>query len=311
MKTIFSATLCLLLMLSWAVPAQEAREVYDLRPRFEAGRTSRYEFWTRRSSRQALEARGQRQQTRHEVIFQGQITWTIDTVAADGAATATYVMDWIKADLTTADGRRMTIDSRQSSGEPAALWQVIRAMAGAPIRVELSPDAVVDKISGVEAIRGKLEEAMAKSVDESDLTKSVYDTAILAGGPAELKVGQKWPFTFARSHEMGQLTYDTTFSLAGVETIADIPIATVQGQAKVRFEPDAQRVARLPAGSSVRLTEGSSEQQVLWDLQRHEAVGRNNQLHFTLQTTIRVQGQTLEQTLDEEVQSQILRIGEE
>ena len=107
---------------------------------------------------------------------------------------------------------------------------------------------------------------------------------------------------------MGQLG---SCRLSGVERIAGIPVATVEG--KTTFTLDADTSGLPPDAPPVNITLLGGEQhtQVLFDLLRHETVGRNITQSIQYQISVAIGDRTLVRTIDETVQSQVLRIAEE
>ncbi|MDX1682796.1 MAG: hypothetical protein R3336_06730, partial [Phycisphaeraceae bacterium] len=109
--------------------------------------------------------------------------------------------------------------------------------------------------------------------------------------------------------EQGQLHQNQTYRLARVETIAGIPVATVTMTADLSLTPKDPPEGAPPM--QVRMTDGSHQAEILWDLQRGEAVGRNAVESRRIETTIQLpNGRSLKRLVDERVQSQALRIAE-
>ncbi|MCC7204810.1 MAG: hypothetical protein IT441_06995 [Phycisphaeraceae bacterium] len=306
-----SLTLWLAITALSALPAvaQPDDQPINLRPKFVAGQTARYEFWTRRDVQQTFEFDGRSNSASHQMLIEGQSTWRVDSVRPDGSAECTMTMDWIKVTLS-GQGDKKVVDSRQSQGDPAELHTVLRAMTENPVKLSVAADGTVGKVTGVDKIRRAVGPELAESIDERDFIENAYDLALIPAAPADASVGKSWSFAYDSTHEAGVFTLDQRYELAGVEPIASIPVATVTSAAKIRFEP--KKPPHLPAGAKidVKLQEGSAQGQTMWDLSLGLAVGRNQNRLTVIQTQVKMEGRSFSQTMRDQVQSQSLRIEE-
>jgi hypothetical protein len=325
------------LALAWSgptvAPAQDAPAAprIDLRPDWQSGQTARYEFWNQFDKQTRLDFAG-RSQTQQELTqVTGELTWQVESVAADGSARCRMTLDWMKVATTvrTPNGRtaEQTIDSRKGATDEQTrpMHDLLQAMAGVTLHVKVGPDGRIVEVTGRDAMARKTDNPDFLPSD-LDFIESASDLATLPFAPAPpgsapgsdpgqgpgLPLGTTWTADFTWDHELGEVDQDWTFKLESTEQIAGLPVAVVTGTADLDLKPELPDV---PAGGprvSIRMTRGKSTTRVLFDLLRHEAIGR----HATNSEQIQVSatmpnGRTLERTITEDVTSQTLRIAEE
>jgi hypothetical protein len=300
-----------------ASPAgKPAEQTIDLRPRFQPGQTSRYEIWTLRETGVTLAASGRSQSLATRLEIKGEVAWSVEKVNPDGGAVCVMTIDWMTADYTNPQGETTQNDSRRASGGTEAIHKVIRAMAGVPVRVEVGADGSILNASGAEAIERKIGKALHPP-DDLDFMESAADLATVIAAPAAAKIKDQWTADNTWNHDMGKMRVALDQTLGSVEEIAGIPVATVTGMAKLTLQPDVTKV--LPrealegpnaAKVDIRLVSGTLTTQVMFDLQRHEAVGRNSTQETQIEMRVRVADQTMTRTINETLQSQALRIEE-
>ena len=146
---------------------------------------------------------------------------------------------------------------------------------------------------------------------DEQFTEMAYDLALLPDAPPQARPANRWNFSFRSLHELGWIEENSAFTFAGVEEIAGIPVATVNTREKLSFEPRLPELSADAPKVKIRMTASKSAKQILWDLSRHEAIGRNTSQSRTFQVRMTYQGQTLTRTLQEEAQQQVLRIAED
>ncbi len=83
------------------------------------------------------------------------------------------------------------------------------------------------------------------------------------------------------------------------------------GQSDLDLEVDRSKIPDDAPPIDVKLRDGSVQSQVMFDLQRHEAVGRNSVQKTDIDVTIRFPQQSIHQRIQRTTQSQMLRIAEE
>ncbi|MFA9477025.1 DUF6263 family protein [Phycisphaerales bacterium AB-hyl4] len=301
----------LLLMAMPAIaPAQDAPAAIDLRPDWQVGQTARYEIWSHRQRRTTMSMGGESHEVNVTMVTEGEVTWTVDRVNDDGSATCTMVLDWLSMTVTDNEGGQQIIDSRRGSGDVPAMHQALQAMAGQPVRFEIASDGSVDSVAGVNTIRQRTE-AEPMAPEDRDFVRSATELALLIAAPDNANPGQTWQTRHAWSHEAGTMHYNIRHTLNDVGEVEGIPVATVYSEAQLELEVDDADMPPDAPPIDIRMTQGSRQGQVIFDLQRREAVGRNSLEQTTIEVTVRMPEQTLRQRIDETIQGQALRISEE
>ena len=299
-----------LLLCPAAAGAQDTADALALRPRWETGQSARYSFWTRRQQDVEVRFDGNVREAGSTVLTEGELSWTIDSVRDDGSAEATMTLDWMTADITDAEGKTLRNDSRKGAGDLEPVHGLLRAMAGAPIRVSLTADGSVASVSGVDKIRAAAE-VPEMVPEELDFEESATELATLAFAPETAAVGDTWPASFRWTHELGHLEQDWTYRVAGVEEIGNVRVAMIEGEAELELDPDTLR-AEQPADApptTVKLVDGEATQSIMFDLSRGEAVGRDSTLRTTLEVSVALpNARKLNQVTREVERSQVLRI---
>lgn len=308
--TLWLTALVLLGSTSFAV-AQDAAPV-NLRPQFVTGRTTRYELWTLRKQ-EVIMSLGSRSQTASNLMeVGGEITWTVNTVHDDGGADCTMTLDWMTVKLIGNDGSQQANDSRQGSGDTEKVHQLIRAMCGAPLSITVANDGTITGVDGVDAIRSAAGDGV-KVPEDTDFLETASDLVTVSQSPAELAIGGSFDAHFQWTHDMGTMRHDGAFTLADVENIANIPVATINGRFELDLEPDMSKL-KLPDDApavDINFNGGKVNSQIMFDLQRGEAVGRNSVQTSSITMTMGVRNETLTRTINEMVQSQAIRISED
>ncbi len=304
------------LMLSISPALAEDDPSYNLRPQWSPGQTARYEVWSSRTQHATVTLGGQSRTTDLTMVSEGEITWVVDKVKPGGAATCTMTIDWLTLDYTPEDGKTLKNDSRKGSGDIEPFHALLKAMSGVPIKVTVGPDGTVTKVQGVKAVGAKIKPELKEMVpDDLDFIETATDLASLVAAPESLQIGKKWKagqkWTWSDSPFEGYMHHDMSFTLSGVEEVAGLPIAVVDGRSKLKLELDR---SDLPDGMppfDVKLIKGELQTQVMFDLSRAEAVGRNSIQTTTIDVTIRMPNATITRRVEQTLQGQSLRIEEE
>ncbi|MEM0915072.1 MAG: hypothetical protein AAGB29_12905 [Planctomycetota bacterium] len=298
-------TLCL------AAPAAAQTTDYDLRPAWVEGQTATYEFWTQRQRNITVSFDGQERSAATTLASEGESRWEVNRVADDGSATATLTLEWIVITLTGPDGSVLKVDSRRPGGDIPTYKQLVDAVAGVPITVQVDPDGSVASVTGLDAMRRKWG-AEPFPLEDRDFIETATDTALLPAAPPALQLGGRWNTSFGWSHELGTMHHDLTWTLASIEDVEGIELATVDVAGRLRLEVDPDSLPDGAPPTDYRLTSGTFEGQVLFDLQRREAVGRNGIQEDTVEASTRLpDGRgTLKRVTKQRLQSQTLRIEE-
>lgn len=294
--------------------AQEA-QTYNLRPNWTPGQTARYEVWTDRTQHAVVTLAGQKQTDDLHMTSEGEVTWTVEQVKADGSATCTMTLEWLALDYTPDGGKTLKNDSRKGSGDIEPFHALLKAMTGVPLKVSVAADGTVTKVSGVKAIASKIKAELKETVpEELDFIETASDLATLIAAPETANAGKKWDtdakWTWSDSPFEGHMHHDMTFTLSGIEDLAGLPVAVIDGKSKLRLELDRSKLPEGMPPTDVKLVKGDMQTQIMFDLTRHEAVGRNTIQNTTVDFIIRLPNATITRRLEETLRGQALRIEE-
>jgi hypothetical protein len=290
----------------------EDEQPISLRPKFVEGHTSRYEVWTLRRNNVNLIVGERTQSHSTQMVIDGEITWSVDKVADDGSATCSMTIDWLKVVLTATNGKEQIVDSRQGSGDNEPMHLLLQSMSGVALSMSVAADGSITAVQGVDAIRSAAGDGGNVPKDQ-DFIESASDLATLPYAAEQMVMGSVFDAKFSWLHDMGTLHHDAHFTLKSIEEIAGIAIATVHGEAELELEPD---LSKMPPGGpdlNISLEHGSVVSQVMFDLERGEAVSRNSKQKTFIRVEIPVpkSNQVVVRTMEEVIQSQALRIAEE
>ena len=291
-----------------------ASATVDLSPHFYVGMTSRYEIWSTRTTLRSTSVNDRTQEANTQLELVGELTWRIDSVSADGGATATMTYDWLSATFVMPDGQRHIIDTRQPSpGEPfGGMHQLMLAMSRTPLTFRMNADGSVQSVEGVDQIKAAVAENV-QTPEALDFIESATDLATLIEAPTALTVGGAWDVQRTWRRNVAQmeadLHTDTTYTLSSVEEIAGIPVATVTASTRATLDPQLPELPAEVPRPRVN-TSATGEQQVMFDLARQEVVGRNASETLTVDVQMSARGMTVNTSVHEIMQSQLLRIAE-
>ena len=295
-----------------AAHAQAPSEPIDLRPDWQPGQQSRYRFTQNRTRERELRAGPRQKQMTTRSELTGEIVWRVDEVNSDGSAECTVRYQWMKITINGPQGQQKVSDSRDPSGDLPTTHALFTAMTDTPLEVEVAPDGTIEEVTGHDAIRSALDEQNQEAApSKTDLRSSIESLAPLPNAPDSAGVGDAWQHSFAQGHPLGQLQYDASYELAGVETIASIPVATVRVDAELALDPEPP--ARMPKGADMQsqLSESEYESFVIFDLYRHEAVGRYTSETQVIEQSVSMRGRSLDQSITQTVESTLLRLDEQ
>lgn len=287
-------------------------QAVNLRPMFKAGRTTRYSFWSQRDRDVQVQFNGEQQASTVRMIFEGQATWTVKSVRPDGSATCLMTYDHIVSTIQTQDGNQQVSDSRKPTGENEQVHIFLKAMVGVPVEVQVTADGSATSVAGTNAILQRLgEDYKAMAPADEEHIESAMEMATLPGAPPALAVGKSWTAHYDWKHEVGRNKMAQTYQLAQVESIAGIPVATINTSASPVIVPDYSKFPANGPKVTIRQTQGSYQGQIIFDLQRHDTVGYNTVNVIGLDINIALpNNQTIHRQVIEKLQSQLLRVAE-
>lgn len=311
MRPTFSRLVVLLAIL-WptiAMAQEAATPGVSLRPAWSEGQSARYQLWSKRLVQTKATVAGQTREAEQTIESTAEVTWKVDKVEPDGGATATMTIDWMTIDMA-AGGQTAKNDSRKGTGEVEPVFKLLKALAGKPITVKVDADGSIASVSGVDRIRNSLGELKEMSPDESDFREMASDLAVLMDAPADATAGTTWDSSVDWRHELGKLHHDTTYTLTGVEEVEGVRLASVTSKSKLRLDVDRSKIPPEAPPMDIKMTDGSVESSTIFDLSRHEAIGRDSTQKLTLHVTVRHPQVTFQTVSQQTIQSQVLRIAE-
>ncbi len=315
-KTVISLAAALALLLLTSIASAQQAQEYNLRPQWKEGQAARYEVWTSREQEATITIAGQKRSSGLKMTSEGEINWKVDKVKADGSSTCTMTLEWLSLSLLRPDGELMTNDSRKSSGDIPPYHEMLKAMMGVPLKVSVAADGTVTKVDGINAISSRIKADYKDMVpEELDFIETATDLATLVAAPESTTVGKKWDadmkWTWADRPFEGFLSQNMKYTFSNVEDLAGVPIAIIDGKAKLKLDLDRSSIPENLPPADVKLVKGELQTQIMYDLSRHEAVGRNSTQTTTIDFTIRAPSTTIQRRLIETIQGQVLRVAEE
>ncbi len=290
-------------------PQPAAAQTINLRPRYVAGRVSKYDIWSSRRQLVRVTFMGQSEEIDSLLETTGVVTWRVETARTDGSAACVMTIDWIAATSKVGETEATHNDSRKGSGDTPAMHALLKAMAGVPIAVEMAADGSVSKVAGVDAIRQRAGQDL-NVPDELDFVESASDLATIIAAKDGVTLDKSFKASAAWNHELGKLNHDIQFTLTSLEDIAGISVATVSGISKIKLDMDPAKLPKDGPRVDVKLLRGEATMQIMFDLSRGEAVGRNSAQTTVVEAKLSAGGQTFTRVAEETVQSQALRIAE-
>lgn len=310
-----------------AKPTEQVKEAkpagpVTLRPKWEAGQTARYEFWSKTVKNEKALMLGKEQTKSTTYITDGTMTWTVDEVAEDGSAVCTLKLNNIKFTIGNGKDEPKIIDSQNLGGDQPVFDSLVTAMVSTPLKVSVNADGTIAGVEGVDAMNTAAgQEAVdAKLVpEEIDFMETASELATLIAAPASATPGQTWNAKNTWNHDsvipgtdtLGE--WDTNFSFASVSNIAGVPIATIKSKSTIDMKVDLSKLPERSPDVDVQINGATGRGEILFDLSRHETVARNDSMSYTANITISPPNDRIPPikiTVNETSQSQLLRIGE-
>ncbi len=289
----------------------KAGATHELRPKFEEGRTSQYDFRGKRTTNTVATGPRGEIAVRRTMDSEGRVLWTVEQVNADGSASCVMTLQWLTLTIVHGDNDPNVIDSREQGDDDDGLARRIAAFVAKPLRCEVGADGTVLSISGVDAIRAAIEQAQNAGgpVEDEMFLEQASTLATIPGIQSALELDATWQSSNTWSRDYGKIHEPMDYQLTSVEQIAGIPIVTVNARTDLGFEPDEEK---LGGGRiDIQMTEGQSTAQIIFDTQRHEVIGRNSVESFRIQISANSENLRFTSVVDEHIQSQLVRVAEE
>lgn len=289
--------------------AQDAPKPADLRPLWKQGQTSRYE--TTYARLRTSEVIGLAPPVQAKMKVDAVVRWKVTAANPDGGGVAEMTIENMTVELTNSEGESLTVDRNSNDERTANMAKVLNALIDSPLEVHVDATGHVGQVKGAEAIQAKTGLDDDSGMTEKDFQESASDLAVLVGGAQAVAAGESWNEKFEWNHEMGSISYDTTYTLAGVEPIAGVPVAMINRTAALGFIPDLSDLPEDAPPITAKLVEGSHTAQIMFDLSRHEVVGQNIDQTMQIEVTIEAPGRRIVRVMKEQSNSQLVRISEQ
>lgn len=300
------ATIGALLIVSLA-SAQEIETPIDLRPVWQDGQTAKYKTITRRVT--AAQVRGVGKPRTSVMDVTSIVNWQVVNANPDGGGKCVMTVEDLKVEVTSSSGEKKTVTKDRADEELKSVQQLIRGMIGKPVTVQVAKDGRVTSASGWQAIRNASGDA-GKNLSETDFIESATELAPLTGGKQDADMAGKWSEKFTWDHEMGDLHLDSDFKVTGIESVAGIGLVTIEGESKTTFTPDNAKLNKGGPQVNLKLAKGAEKQSIMYDLSRHEVVGRDVTRSLIFQMNIEYEGRKFQQIIQQQMRTQVLRMDE-
>ena len=290
----------------------EAMPTYpvSLRPGFVEGRATVYEFWVQRRRDRTVRVGPREQTATVNLTSRGELVWRVESVQADGDAVC--VLRYRSVRVTIEGGGQSQSFDTAGEGE-GPLKELIDALAGNDLTFDVAADGTIREVRGVSQIAAGVSEARAVPEDR-EFVETAARLATLLAAPAQAEEGARWRTTEAFPHERGEVTYDMTFALRGLDRLEGVPLAYVTLDSDLELDVPEDKMPPAPPGADVKvaLTDGSCEAQIIWDLDKGEVAGRNTLMTMEIESSVTAptsQGRlTITQLEREETLAQLLRL---
>lgn len=320
------ALLCSILLLLASAPAlaqEQDPQAISLRPHWTVGQSATYDFWGKTQKDETAQILGQQQSETTTFISEGRVSWTVDVINDDGTATCTMQLRTIKFTIVAGKNEPKAFDSENPSGEAPAFDDLMAAMIRSPLTVTVNRDGSIAKVQGIDELANAAGDEAAEAdiiPEELDFKETASDLATLISAPASATPGQAWNTTNTWNHEdvfpnaETKAKWDTAYTFDSVGVIAGVPIATIKTQSDVDIQID---LSELPEGApdiDIQISDTNASGEILFDLSRHEAVARNDNMSYTAAITVappRPELPPITVKIVETSQSQLLRVLEE
>jgi hypothetical protein len=299
-------TIAALLIVSPA-SAQQIETPVDLRPVWQDGQTAKYKTITRRVT--AAQVRGVGKPRTSVMDVTAIVNWQVVDANPDGGGKCIMTVEDLKVEVTPASGEKKTITKDRAEEDLKSVQQLIRGMIGKPVTVQVAKDGRVTSASGWQAIRNASGDA-GKSLTETDFIESATELAPLTGGKQGADMAGKWSEKFTWDHEMGELHLNSDFKVTGIESVAGIGLVTIEGESKTTFTPDNAKLNKGGPQVNLKLAKGAAKQSIMYDLSRHEVVGRDMTRSLIFQMDIEYEGRKFQQIIQQQMRTQVLRMEE-
>jgi hypothetical protein len=302
----FGAMLCALPLAS--ADAQEAQS-FDLRPMWQEGQTARYQVVTSRLNTielSGLPGGAKKRQTAMRIS--AEATWQVLEVDPDGGGICRMTVEKMQMELTGPEGQKLSTSQQGGDKELQAVQKLIKALTDKPVELVIDSNGQIDQVRGFQAVQRAAGPA-GEQLEERDFREMAGELAVVIGGVDDAKPGRTWRQKFKWSHDAGDLVLDSRYKLLGVEQIEGIGVAMINRESDIDIELDK---SQMPPDAPIRVktSEGKQTTQIMFDLSRHEVVGRNIDRKLEVAVQLSLAGRSVTQSIREQLNTQVLRIAE-
>lgn len=283
----------------------------SLRPGFVAGRETRYRFWVQRQRDRSVRVAGREQNAQLTLTSQGELTWTVEEVGADGGAVCLLQYENLSVEVSANGGEAQRFDSDGTGEGP--LLELIEALTDNGLTFDVAADGSIESVRGRDQLVAAVSDESAVP-EEQEFIETASRLATLLAAPGEADTGEVWRSRAAYPHPRGELDHDMTFTLTGLDLLEGVPVAFVNMEADSDLVVAQDQRPTAPPGGTVdfNVTDIGMTGQAIFDLERGEVAGRNTQLW--LEVRVELTGQTprgpltIVQVEREDTQAQLLRL---
>lgn len=286
-----------------------AEPAVNLQPRWHAGEQATYRFDTVRKQHITMSMGGHSRQAHTTIKVAGVVVWKVNHVADDGSASCTLTRKWMSATLIGPHGKKQVNDTRSGTANTPPIYNALQTLTQNPIHVTLAADGSVTNMTGLNVIKQQIKMKQLAPTKRS-IKRFVTLLLPIAKAPKRAHVGTSWQYRFANRTRTGMMHFNVRYRLKSLQKIAGIPVATIEGRGRMRYNFDRSKLPPQAPPINVSLRHGSFHTQIMFDLSRHETVGRHTFETRTMRMTVQIPNHTLERDMTQTVDQEVIRISQ-
>jgi len=230
------------------------------------------------------------------------MTWNVESVAADGSAKMTQTIDRMRMDMALGPAGKAEFDTdsdEKPTGMAAMVAGMIKPMIGAPFRQTMGPNGKITEMEVPDAVKkGPIAGALGGEDAFSDMIRRAN-----ASLPSEaIDVGHTWVVPIELKSKIGQIEVKTTHTYLGSEQ------RDGRRQEKIGVKIDMEFGEGGIGGAKVDITEQDNQGVMYFDNQ----AGRLTESQMTQKMTLEIQiGETaIKQKITTTMTMQVTPAGE-
>jgi hypothetical protein len=208
------------------------------------------------------------------------LKFVAEDVAPDGTTTLRQTFQSIRMETTNPMGK-FVVDTARSdtSQDPMAqsTREVMAAMVGESVLIEIAPDGVVRSVDGASRIADKITRMMAadpataaagqglRTTLGDEALKTTFQQSFPRLSLPPIKVGDTWPGQLAMGNPtIGRITGRSTFTLKAIEGTAEAPLARIS--VGLALKQDVVPPPSGPAGMVMTLGDAKGAGEILFSV---------------------------------------------